>query len=503
MSFLQQEIQPMTSKNHPIFRSVLFFLTLGILLFQAQAARSDSDNQKVYVIPISGTVEPGMAAYVKRVLEDLKDKEDGIIVFKMDTFGGRVDAALDIVDAISNIPKMKTVSWVEKRAISAGALIALSSGKLFMKENTIIGDCAPIIQSKEGMEMAGEKIQTVLRARFRALAKKNNYPVVLAESMVSIDMEVFEVVMNGEKQFISKKAYDDLTGDEKKKITSKKTIVAKGQLLTMDDKEAFELGFSQKSLDKIEDLYPLLGITAPDVITIEESWSENLVRFLQPFLPILMLIGIGAVYLEIKAPGFGIFGITGIVCLGLVFFNQYLTGLADYTELLLLLIGILLLGVEVFVLPGFGVAGISALLFLAAGLVLSFQGFVLPDPALPWEGRLLMVNLAWVLGSFLLAFFLSLFTIRFLLPQVSKVIKGPYLSATLAQSHVDSDGKPFVQPGDEGRTLSTLRPAGKIKIGAKKIDAIARGEFIAPDQPVVVDRIESNRVIVKRADIEK
>jgi membrane-bound serine protease (ClpP class) len=493
----------MTSKNHLFFRWIVFFTVMGMLLIWTQTARAASENQKVYVIPVSGTVEPGMAAYVKRVLEDLKDKDDGIIVFKMDTFGGRVDAALDIVDAISNIPKMKTVSWVEKRAISAGALIALSSGKLFMKKNTIIGDCAPIIQSKEGMEMAGEKIQTVLRARFRALAKKNNYPVVLAESMVSIDMEVYEVVLNGEKQFISKKAYDDLTDDEKKKISSKKTIVAKGQLLTMDDKEAAELGFSQKSLDKIEDLYPVLGITGPEVITIEESWSENLVRFLQPLLPMLMLIGIGAVYLEIKAPGFGIFGITGILCLGLVFFNQYLAGLADYTELLLLLIGILLLGVEVFVLPGFGVAGISALLFIAAGLVLSFQGFVLPDPALPWEGRLLMTNLAQVLGTFLLAFILSLFTIRFILPQISKVIKGPYLSATLSQSHVDSTGKQTVQPGDEGRTLSTLRPSGKVMIGSKKIDAIARGEFIEPGQPVVVDRIESNRVIVKPADAEK
>ncbi len=498
----------MTFKKQLMFLPALFLLAAGVLLFPVQPARPDPGNQKVYVVPISGTVEPGMAAYVKRVLEDLKDKDDGVIVFKMDTFGGRVDAALDIVDAISNIPKMKTVSWVEKRAISAGALIALSSGRLFMKENTIIGDCAPIIQSKEGMEMAGEKIQTVLRARFRALAKKNNYPVVLAESMVSIDMEVYEVVMNngnqnGEKQFISKKAYDDLTDDQKQKIRSKKTIVAKGELLTMDDKEAAEWKFSQKSLENIEALYPLLGITAADVTTIEESWSENLVRFLQPFLPILMLIGIGAVYLEIKAPGFGIFGITGIVCLGLVFFNQYLAGLADYTELLLLLIGILLLGVEVFVLPGFGVAGISALLFLAAGLVLSFQGFVLPDPALPWEGRLLMINLAQVLGSFLLAFILSLFMIRFILPQMSKVIKGPYLSATLSQSHVDSDGKPFVQPGDQGRTLSTLRPAGKVMIGTKKIDAIARGEFIAPDQPVIVDRIESNRVIVKPAETEK
>ena len=352
---------------------LIFILVLFCMLFSGNLAFASQKKQKVYIIPVSGTVEPGMAAYVKRALEEIKDETDAVFVFKMDTFGGRVDAALDIVDTISNVPKGKTIAFVEKRAISAGALIALSSNLLFMKNSTIIGDCAPIIQTKEGQKMAGEKIQTVLRARFRALAKKNNYPIVLAESMVTIDMEVYRVEMDGQKSFMRKKAYDDLTEDEKKGISSKKTIVAKGELLTMDDAEAVDLGFSQKSVKDIEEVLSFLGYESTDIITIEESWSESLVRFLQPFLPILMIIGIGAIYTEIKAPGFGIPGIIGITCLGLVFFGQYLVGLADYTELLLLLVGVLLLGVEVFVIPGFGVAGTTGLVVIAAGLVLSFQ----------------------------------------------------------------------------------------------------------------------------------
>lgn len=481
-----------------------FILIVGMLLF-IHSGFAGSNKQKVYVIPVSGTVEPGMAAYIKRVLNQIEDeaksqaanRADAVIVFKMDTFGGRVDAALDIVDSISNIPKIKTIAYVEKRAISAGALIALSSDQLFMKENTIIGDCAPIIQTKDGQKMAGEKIQTVLRAKFRALAKKNNYPVVLAESMVTVDMEVYQVVMDGEKQFLDKKAYDDLTLTQQKTISSKKTIVAKGELLTMDDEEAFELGFSQKSVDKLEDVYSLLGYESVDVITMETSWSEAFVRFLQPFLSILMLLGIGAIYTEIKAPGFGFPGIAGIICLGLVFFNQYLVGLADHTELLLLLIGVLLLGVEVFVLPGFGVAGITGLFVIGAGLVLSFQGFVIPDPSFPWEGQLLMTNLAHVVGAFFLAFLISLFLIRFVLPQVSKVIKGPYLDMTLALSHVDSPVGLTLAPGDTGVALTTLRPSGKVMINNQKIDAITQGEFIDPEQRIIVEKIESNRVIVK------
>ncbi len=438
-----------------------------------------------------------MAAYIKRALEEIKDETDAVFVFKMDTFGGRVDAALDIVDTISNVPKGKTIAFVEKRAISAGALIALSSNLLFMKENTIIGDCAPIIQTQEGQQMAGEKIQTVLRAKFRALAKKNNYPVVLAQSMVTIDMEVYEVVMDDQKKFMEKKAYDDLTEDEKKQIKSKKTIVAKGELLTMHDAEAFDLGFSRKTVKDINEALASLGHESLDIITIEESWSESMIRFLQPFLPILMLIGIGAIYTEIKAPGFGLPGITGIICLGLVFFSQYLVGLADYTELLLLLLGVLLLGVEVFVLPGFGAAGISGLIFIAAGLVLSFQGFVVPDPSLPWEGTLLMKNLAQVLGSFMFAFLISLFMIRFVLPRLSKIVKGPYLEATLSQSHVDVTTALGVTPGDIGIAHSFLRPSGKIMINNKKIDAITQGEFIDQGTIVVIDRIDRNRVIVK------
>jgi len=229
----------MIQKKYLIFILISIGIIFGVL-FLGNLTFASQNKQKVYIIPVSGTVEPGMAAYVKRALEEIKDETDAVFIFKMDTFGGRVDAALDIVDTISNVPKGKTIAFVEKRAISAGALIALSSNLLFMKENTIIGDCAPIINSKEGMKMAGEKIQTVLRAKFRALAKKNNYPIVLAESMVTIDMEVYEVVMDGEKSFMKKKAYDDLTEDEKKLISSKKTIVAKGELLTMHDAEAVD-----------------------------------------------------------------------------------------------------------------------------------------------------------------------------------------------------------------------------------------------------------------------
>lgn len=462
-----------------------------------------SAEPTVYIIPVSGMVEPGMAAYVKRVVSSLTSEENSqdqnaILVFKLDTFGGRVDSAFDIVETITSVPGDRTFAYVEKRAISAGALIALSAGTLVMKESTLIGDCAPIIQTGEGQKEAGEKTQTVLRAQFRTLAKRNNYPEVLAESMVTKSMEVYRITLDGETRYMDKTAYDDLTEEEKNRVSLKKTIVAEGELLTMDDIEAKDLGFSKQSVKNLDEALVALGYDGYTRVEITETWSENLVRWLQPFLPILMLLGIGAIYTEIKAPGFGIPGVVGILCLSLVFFNQYLVGLADYTELLVFIIGFLLLGVEVFVLPGFGIAGVTALIVLAAGLVLSFQNFVLPDPALPWEGKLMLRNFGWVSGSFLGALLVSLFMVRFVLPRLSMVVKGPYLSATLENSHADSKEVLKVQQGDTGVALSQLRPSGKIRIKDRKIDAITQGDFIDPDSEVRVVKIAGNQVVVEK-----
>ncbi len=480
---------------------LIWFVSIGMLvsLFVLPAGAKTPEHQ-IYIIPVSGTVEPGMAAYVRRALKSIEHDKKAILVFKMDTFGGRLDSAFEIVEAISAIPKERTIAYVDKKAISAGALIGLSAGTLIMKENTLIGDCAPIIQTGDGQKEAGEKTQTVLRAQFRTLAKRNGYPEVLAEAMVTKGMEVYEVTMDGKVRYMDKTAYNDLTEAEKKKISRKTTVVVKGELLTMDDGEAFDLGFSKQSVKNLDQALAFLGYETHDRVEMSETWSEGLVRTLQPFLPILMILGIGAMYTEIKAPGFGIPGILGILCLGLVFFNQYLVGLADYTELLIFVIGFLLLGMEVFVLPGFGIAGILAMGVIAAGLVLSFQDFVLPDPALPWESGLMIKNIGRVMGSSLSALMVSFFMIRFVLPGISAMVKGPYLSTTLEDAHANSKEAMGVVPGDTGMAITQLRPSGKIRIKNKKADAITQGDFIERGVPILVTQVTRNQVIVQKQE---
>ena len=477
-----------------ITRQSLFFLLLFVLLFPVVLLA----KQKVFVIPISGMVDPGMAAFLERTLTEHGRDPLALVVIEMDTFGGRVDSAFEIVEHMTGIPEARTLSYVTKRAISAGALIALAADDLVMKSNTLIGDCAPIIMSSEGPKMLGEKAQSPLRAQFRALAKRNGYPELLSESMVSEDMEVYQVTFPDRTVYMDAVAFNDLNPSEKDRIVSRKTIVAEGELLTMDDTEARELGFSEASVNSIEEALGAIGVKDFEIIRIQESWSEAFVRYIGSISQILMLIGLGALYFEYKSPGFGIFGLVGIAVLALVFFNQYLVGLADYTELLILLIGIALLGVEIFVIPGFGIAGISGLTIIGVSLILMMQGFVLPDPSMPWQFGLMLENIVQVLMMFLLVFVLTLFIMRFIFPRLSFAGSGPYLGSSLKASHISQAKDRGIQVGDVGVADTLLRPSGKIEVRNQLLDAVTDGEYIEKGTLVEIIQIDGNRIIVER-----
>ncbi|MBU0729671.1 MAG: serine protease [Proteobacteria bacterium] len=475
-----------------LFLFVFFFTVTGYFLVSAQ----DVSNQKVYVIPVSGDVEPGMNAFIKRAIEDHPHGQKAVYVFEMNTFGGRVDSALQIVDTLITVPRGRTIAYVTDKAISAGALIALACNDLVMKPHTTIGDCAPISFSNEGPKMMGEKFQSPLRAKFRTLARRNGYPPTLAESMVTDEMEVYLVVFKDRTVYLDKQEFDDLTQEERDGIVSKKTIVSKGELLTMDDAEALEYGFSRMTASSIEEMLGQFGINDYDLVRIEQSWSETFGRFVAAFAPILLMIGMAALYTELKAPGFGVPGLIGIICLGLVFFNQYLVGLADYTELLLIVLGLVLMAMELFVLPGFGIAGTLGFLFIGAGMVLSFQDFVLPDPNLPWQGDILLNNILQVMGSFVLAFIFGLMAIRYMLPRLGRVVDGPYLDETLAESKSSLDAFKNIRSGDRGTVITTLRPAGKVRIGTEVYDAITEGGFIDKGSEIQVIKLSGNRIVV-------
>ncbi len=418
----------------------------------------------------------------------------------MDTFGGRVDAALQIVDTLLNVKTGETIAFVKNKAISAGALIALSCKTLVMKHSTTIGDCAPIAISNEGPKMLGEKYQSPLRAKFRSIAKRNGYPQTLAESMVTAEMIVYKVVFPDTVVYIDSLELADMAALRKKEIVSKQTIVAAGELLTMDDQEAKEFGFSRMSAESVEEMLASMGIDDYELVRVDENWSETFVRFISTVAPILMMIGFAALYVEIKTPGFGVPGIVGIVCLALVFGGQYLVGLADYTELLLIVIGLLLLAIELFVTPGFGVIGIAGLLAIAAGMVLSLQDFVIPRPDFPWQRAILEKNVFTVVGSLFGSFVLIVLFFRYVLPSMSKVIPGPYLTATLADSKVDSGTGSGVSLGAKGMVTKPLRPSGSARFGETVYDVVTEGGFVENGTVVQVIEVSGNRIVVSEVE---
>jgi membrane-bound serine protease (ClpP class) len=466
-------------------------------------ARSQQETANVFVIPISGDVEPRMAAFLKRALNDVPDTADTVIVVEMNTFGGRVDSALEMVDALINVKNAKTIAFVTEKAISAGALISLACNQLVMKNNTTIGDCAPITYSNEGPKMMGEKFQSPLRAKFRTLAKRNGYPAVLAEAMVSADMEVYRVKLDGKLVFMDAREYQDLGKDQQERITFKKTIVAKGELLTMDDSEAHDLGFSSMSVAGFEEMLKRLKLVDRPITRIQESWSEYLAGLIGKISPILMLIGLGSLYVEIKSPGFGVPGIVGILCLSLVFFNQYLIGLANYTELLIVMIGVILMGFEIFVLPGFGIAGIAGIICITVGLLLSLQDFVIPDPNLPWEKEILISNMLSVLGAMLGSFLFALFILRYVFPRLSKTVQGPYLAATLADARLGLPVATTLRAGQTGTAITLLRPSGKADIDGQRYDVVTQGDFVPKGSRIRVATIKGTRIVVVRMDTDE
>ncbi len=481
-------------------RTILLQLLKTIVFFYLFASVSYSgEPPSLYVIPISGKVDIGMAAFVKRAVAIYNKDKNSIFIFKIDTFGGRVDSALKIVDYILSIPKIKTIAFVDKKAISAGALITLACGRLVMKNNTTIGDCAPIMFLKEGPKMMGEKFQSPLRAKFRTLAKRNGYPAKLAEAMVTAGKAVYCVKWADKIKYMDELEIKELETEEAKTILSKKTIVAEGELLTMGDNEAYDLGFSQMSVADFDEMVEKLDLTKYKKVFVNVSWSESLVGYISVITPFLLMIGIGALYTEIKAPGFGVFGIVGISCLFLVLFNQYFAGLADHTEILIILIGIGFLLLEVVVFPGFGISGITGICFICAGLILSLQDFVIPDPQIPWQKSIFLTNIAMVLVSFVSAFFISLFFVAYILPKFSKIIKGPCLDTNLKGSHANLPMTDKINIKDTGIAFTLLRPSGKVLINDEILDVITTfGQFIEKGAAVTVIEIRGGIIVVDR-----
>src|SRR5262245_15627806 len=427
--------------------------TVALLIGTTGAA--SAQTPLVYRVDVSGTVENGLAPYVARALHQAADAGAAAAYLDIDTPGGRIDAAERIADAVrrSTIP---VYAFVNPRAFSAGALIAIASTGIYMRPGAVLGAATPV--DGEGHK-ASAKMVSAMRAEFRAVAEERGLDPRIAEAMVDESIEVPGVVKAGE-------------------------------LLTLTSAEARKVGFSKGDVADEAALLVAVGLSGARVVSVQPNWAELVVRFLtNPLVsPLLLSLGLLGLIFEIKHGAFGLGGLLSLLSLGLFFGSSFILGLAGWEEVLLLGLGAIALAVEVFVLPGFGVAGIAGIAAIATAIVLALIG------GTPTAGDVAQA-LAILATSLVITVAVAYAWLRHL-PSSTR-FGGLFLRHHLPQA----DGYISALPrgdlvGQEGVALTDLRPAGTARIGAERVDVVTEGEYVSQGAPVRVVRSEGYRHVV-------
>jgi len=329
------------------FNKLWIFILIAII----GVVIANNNNSKVYVVPIQNTIDLGIPAFVNRAVNAAENNDAELLVFEINTFGGRVDAATQIKDAISSTD-IQTVAFINKRAISAGSLISLSCDKIYMTPGATIGATSVVDMSGEKQS---EKAQSYMREEMGATAESSGKNVTIARGMVDEELSFEYLVVEGDSVKV-----DDIEGRKE------------GKLITLTTELALKYKIADGESESIEDIIADLNIENYDIITLDENWSEDLVRFLTDPVVSSLLTTFGTIGIisELYSAGWGIGGTIGIVCLTLALGAGYLTKLASATDLLIIFSGLALLLVEFLAIPGFGVFGIAGLIILFYGLYL-------------------------------------------------------------------------------------------------------------------------------------
>ncbi|MDR1863285.1 MAG: nodulation protein NfeD [Treponema sp.] len=462
---------------------------------------------KAWIIPIQGDIEPSMTAFVRREVRKAQNDGAEYIVFEIDTFGGRVDSALQITSAIMSVKKARTIAWVNNGEASmgvswsAGALIAFSCNDIYMAPGTSMGAAAPVTAGPGGvMDAAGEKTVSAVRSQMAALAERNGHPVGIALAMVDLDVELWEARENGETRVLTLGDLEALEAGEAdgEGVERVRVISPPGKLLSLTAGEANRYGLAAGLAETREALLEAIGAGGYLGESVPGA-ADMLISFLTsgPVQVILILLGLVMVFLEIHTPGFGIPGVTAIVSFLVVFGSGMMLGRVGSLEIVLFLAGLVLLAVELFVIPGFGVVGISGFLLIGLSLVFSMQDFVIPR--FDWEWTLMGRNVAVVIISLILS--VAGIAVIALLGPKTKIFDRFTLTSQItgtAGGRFEDEEDYAALTGKIGTADSVLRPSGKAVFDGKVYSVEADGAFIESGKGIIVTHVRGNRIIVKR-----
>lgn len=415
-----------------------------------------TQNQVVYRIPVTGVIENGLAPYIGRALSEAADAGAKAAILDIDTPGGRVDAAERIADAVrgSGVP---VFAFVNPRAYSAGALIALATQGIFIRPGGVIGAATPV--DGQGTK-ASEKIVSAMRGEFRGLAEAHGLDPAVAEAMVDESIEI-------------------------------PGITEAGKLLTLSANEAVSVGYARGLMDDMDAVLDAIGLAGATVTTPSLNWAEHLVRFLtNPLVaPMLLSLGMLGLVFEVKSGAFGLGGLVSLASLGLFFGSNLLLGLAGWEEVLMLGLGMIAVGIEVFLLPGFGVAGILGAVLIGGATVLAMLGSA-PSMAD-------FTQAAAILGASLIITAAVFIAWLRHIPNSTR-FTGLFLSRTTQASEgfVSAPTRPELV-GQVGVAVTSLRPSGTARFGEERVDVVTDGEFLAAGTTIRALRSEGYRLVVE------
>ena len=438
-------------------------LKLGMfVLFFMLSWSAFGQKTKVMVMDIKSEIDPRTTRYVALALDHAKSTNADVVLIEMDTYGGVLTDAKDIVDKIMNFKKPIWV-FINADAASAGALISIACDSIYMAAGGSIGAATVVDGSGE---KAPDKYQSYMRSIMRSTAEENNRNPTIAEGMVDED-----VVLDGVKKV--------------------------GEVITFSTSEAIRHGYCEGKVESIEEILAKNNIRDYELDRFALSRTEKVISiFLNPFISgILILVILAGIYFEMQTPGLGFAGLAALVALILYLVPYYLNGLAENWEIITLFIGLALIGVEIFVIPGFGIAGISGIVLAVSSLVL----IMINNDAFNFEFvsmndllKAVAAAMAGLLGSMVL----------FFVGGAKLVDSNAFKRVALTDTQQSAQGYTSnfistVVTGKRGIAQTVLRPSGKVDIDGTIYDAYTRGEYIEKGYPVEVVNVSGSSLQVK------
>jgi len=430
---------------------VLTFATAPLLL-----SAPTFQETTIVRVPITGTIELGLSPFVSRSLREAEESGASAVILDIDTPGGRIDAAWEIIDDIrdSDIP---VYAYVNRRALSAGAMIALAADRLYMRPGSTIGAATPV--DGQGTK-ASEKMVSAMRSEFRALAEERGFDPRIGEAMVDESMEV-------------------------------PGVVTAGKLLTLTASEARQLNIATEIVEDYPALLASAELGAGRTVDMKTNWAEGLVRFLtNPVIaPFLLSLGFLGLIIEIKTPTFGLAGGIGLLCLAGFFGARLIVNLAGMEELLLLGAGVALLAAEIFVIPGVGIAGVLGTTAIFGSVTLSMIG------SFPSMNDVISA-VGLVAFSILVVGIMAFALVRHL--PYSRSMKGVLLedSTSRETGYISAPDRQDLI-GTIGLTTTDLRPSGTAEFGEERIDVVTEGPFLNAGVRVKILNADGYRHVVR------